>query len=117
MQYHPYIRPQETGYKTDVRWVALYNSDSAGIFISGKPLVCFSALHLNSSDLDYTVNSVISHTTDISFRDDIFLYIDLNQTGIGGDNILDTDYTLPCKKYNYSFSILPFDRTNNPLLK
>ena len=36
--YFPYIRPQENGYKTDVRWVKLTNEQGQGILIQGPPI-------------------------------------------------------------------------------
>ena len=38
-QIHPYVRPQESGYKTDVRWVALTSRDGVGLMAVGLPLV------------------------------------------------------------------------------
>lgn len=51
-QYYEYIRPQETGNKTDVRWLTLLDSDGAGIKITGLQPIAFSALHFTPEDLD-----------------------------------------------------------------
>ena len=43
-QYFPYIRPQENGYKTDVRWFALQSKEGPGLMFIGDSEICFSAL-------------------------------------------------------------------------
>ncbi|UNY97310.1 DUF4981 domain-containing protein [Zhouia spongiae] len=57
-QYVPYIRPQENGYKTDVRWVRLSDNDNNGLLIvsskeNAKDLG-ISALHMLNEDFDAT---------------------------------------------------------------
>ncbi|HWJ25653.1 MAG TPA: glycoside hydrolase family 2 TIM barrel-domain containing protein, partial [Flavisolibacter sp.] len=47
-----YIRPQESGYKTDVRWVSLTNSEGEGLLIQGLQPICFSAINNSAEDLD-----------------------------------------------------------------
>ena len=51
-QYHPYIRPQENGNKTDVRWVALTSKQGIGLFVAGEDLMQMSAHHFRLEDLD-----------------------------------------------------------------
>jgi len=48
--YYPYIRPQENGNRTDVRWVALTNDDGTGLLAVGRPLLNFSAHHFTIDD-------------------------------------------------------------------
>lgn len=114
LQYHPYIRPQETGNKTDVRWFALYNSDTTGLLVRGMPLLNFTALHLSTDDLDGTLLSKIAHTYDLKFRDEITLNIDYKQSGLGADDgwggTVHPEYTLPVKEYSYKFKLKPFDK-------
>ncbi|WP_038266115.1 glycoside hydrolase family 2 TIM barrel-domain containing protein [Zhouia amylolytica] len=57
-QYVPYIRPQENGYKTDVRWVALTDNSNSGLLVvsskkNAKDLGV-SALHMLNEDFDAT---------------------------------------------------------------
>ncbi|MFL5772811.1 MAG: glycoside hydrolase family 2 TIM barrel-domain containing protein, partial [Flavisolibacter sp.] len=40
-----YIRPQEGGYKTDVRWLTLTNENGSGLKIEGIQPICFSAIN------------------------------------------------------------------------
>jgi beta-galactosidase len=110
-QYVKYASPQENGYKTDVRWVALTNNGGFGLLAVGLPSVCFSALPYSTEDLTQESRGT-KHPTDIEERDFIEWHIDHKQTGVGGDNSwgarpLD-HYTLFPKEYAYSFRLRPF---------
>ncbi len=59
-QYFPYIRPQENGYKTDTRWLALQDSTGKGLMFIGEPLVSFSALNYSIEDLDQGTKAKLS---------------------------------------------------------
>jgi beta-galactosidase len=84
--YFPYIRPQENGYKTDVRWITFTNSTGKGVKIEGAQLLGFSAHHQYNDDFDAGKTKKQRHTTDIQKRDFVNINIDYMQTGIGGDN-------------------------------
>ncbi len=105
-QIHPYIRPQEVGNKTDVRWVTLTNEDGAGLRIVGQPLLSVSAWPFSMSDLEGA-----EHTFELNHRNFVTLNIDFKQMGVGGDNSWGArphpEYTLPAKPYTYSFRITP----------
>ena len=49
---HPYVRPQETGTRTDTRWVAVTDGSGTGLLVTGLPTVSFSALPYTRKDLD-----------------------------------------------------------------
>ena len=106
-QYTPYITPQENGNKTDVRWVALQDTNDLGILIIGKQPLEINAHHYFESYF----NEQTIHTTDVPFQNVTELCIDLHQQGVGGDNIwgqLTHDkYRLLDKNYIYSFVIKP----------
>ena len=85
-QFYWYIRPQETGNKTDVRWLALLNSEGEGVKITGLQPIAFSALHFSPEDLDPGLTRKLQHTIDIVPQKNIFLHVDLKQRGLGGDN-------------------------------
>ncbi len=105
-QIHPYIRPQEVGNKTDVRWVTLTNKDGAGLRVIGQPLLSMSAWPFSLSDLERA-----EHTFELSNRNFVTLNIDYKQMGLGGDNSWGArphpEYTLPAEHYTYSFRITP----------
>ncbi|MES2649326.1 MAG: glycoside hydrolase family 2 TIM barrel-domain containing protein [Bacteroidota bacterium] len=109
-----YIRPQESGYKTDTRWLSLTNEQGAGIMISGIKPICFSATDIATEDLDPGLTKKQQHPTDIRRRNMVFLQVDFNQRGVGGDNswgALPHDaYRLTSKKYSYSYVIKLLDK-------
>ena len=106
-----YIRPQENGYKTDVRWVQLFNQQNEGIKISGLQPICFSALPYMTEDLDPGTTKKNQHPADLNERKFITVQIDLNQRGAGGDNSWGAyphrPYLLTNKSYTYSYTIEP----------
>jgi len=108
-----YIRPQEAGYKTDVRWVSLTNDEGKGILIQGLQPICFSATPHSTEDLDPGLTKKQQHPTDLKPRRDIYLHIDLKQRGVGGDNswgaLPHAQYRLTDKKYSYSYTIQLID--------
>ncbi len=110
-QYVPYIRPQENGYKTDVRWFSLTNQQGRGFKVTGQPLLCFSALHNLIEDFDDGDKKQQRHTIDIKKRDLVALNIDYKQTGVGGDDSWGAlplpHYTLRPRNYFYSFLLSP----------
>ena len=108
--YVPYVRPQENGQRTDVRWLTLENSSGSKIsFISQEGLFQFSSLYNSQQDFDPGEKKGQRHTYDIKPRDQIYLNIDMHQMGLGGDNSWGAwpheQYTLPAKEYSYSFVI------------
>ncbi len=113
-QYFPYIRPQENGYKTDTRWVALQDSTGKGLMFVGEPLISFSALNYSIDDLDQGTRQNYKHTNDLTPHDRIYLNIDYKQTGVGGDNSWGArphpEYTLNYGEYEYTYIIRPLRR-------
>lgn len=113
-QFYPYIRPQETGNKTDVRWATLTDATGYGIKISAAssgPLNV-SALDVLPEDLDPGLQKRQMHNSDVRHhRDCVFLNVDLTQRGLGGDNSWGaqphSDYRLSNRAYSYSYLISP----------
>ncbi len=54
--YVPYVRPQENGNRTDVRWMALMDGENNGLLISSPSQkgLSISALHMPNEDFDIT---------------------------------------------------------------
>jgi len=124
----PYIRPQENGNRTDVRWVALTDEEGSGLLAVGRPFFSFSAHHNLLEDFESTVNTagfnhkpqeVNRHTIDVKPRDLVSLNLDYRQMGVGGDNSWGArthpEYTLTDKSYSYSFLLRPIDATMEDL--
>jgi beta-galactosidase len=122
-QYVPYIRPQENGYKTDVRWVALTNGLDAGLLAVGLPLLSIGAHHNILEDFESPEAGIVGHedrsrarnrhTTDVRHRALVSLDLDYRQMGVGGDNSWGAQthdaYRLLEPRYRYSFRLRPFD--------
>jgi len=118
-QYFPYIRPQETGYKTDVKWLVLKNNSGTGLMVVADSLIGFSSLNYSIWKLDEGLKKTNRHTVDIKPDDFITLRVDYGQTGLGGDNSWGAraypQYTLKYKDYLYSYTIKPVYNTSQNL--
>lgn len=126
--YVPYMRPQENGYKTDVRWLSLSNNDQSGLMIRADKLISFSTHHNRLEDFVPPVKIAITsedgpgaheneervniHVNDVIPRDLVSLNIDLGQMGVGGDDSWGKrtlqKYSLNEKSYEYGFTISPY---------
>lgn len=109
-QFYPYIRPQETGNKTDVRWVSLTDDTGCGITVTGLQPLSVSALDVLPEDLDPGMKRRQMHNSDVRHsRSNTYLNIDLSQRGLGGDNSWGATphapYRLKEKSYSYGFII------------
>ena len=111
-----YVRPQETGNKTDIYWMALYNN-SNGIMAVGLPKFDGSVHQYPYEDLDYYPNSQKHGKIDLIPKDQIDWLIDYKQMGVGGDNSWGAKpmkkYTLYPGIYEHSFMLLPFKTGKN----
>ncbi|PKQ44631.1 glycoside hydrolase family 2 TIM barrel-domain containing protein [Confluentibacter flavum] len=109
-QYYPYIRPQETGNKTDNRWMELSNS-SIKIYVESDDFFSFTALHYLAEDLDDGLEKDQRHANEIKERDLTSLNIDCKQMGLGSINSWGKwpmeKYLLKAKTYQYKFKITP----------
>ncbi len=81
-QWTPYIRPQENGNKTDVRWVALTDRRGVGLLATGEPLLEVNASHFTPEDL----SAGARHDYQLTPRDAVVLRLSHRQMGVGGDN-------------------------------
>ncbi len=107
-QFTPYIRPQENGYKTDVRWMTLENTKHLALKFTGQPLFCFSALPYTYDDMK-GFKQAGKHLHDLEKEPFIDLNIDYRQMGVGGDDSWGArthdQYTLPAREYGFSFTM------------
>ncbi|MDE6653703.1 MAG: beta-galactosidase, partial [Muribaculaceae bacterium] len=111
-QFYPYIRPQENGNKTDVRWATLTNSNGSGLRIEGAQPLNVTALDVQISDLDPGTSKHQQHNSDVHHSGwRTYLNVDLVQRGLGGDNSWGArphePYQLKDKAYSYSFTLSP----------
>jgi beta-galactosidase len=112
---YAYIRPQETGYRTDVRWLTLKHDNGLGLLVVGSPYFCFSANHFSTGDFENGFEKEQKHATDIKKHPWTSLNLDYKQMGVGGDNswgaLPHPQYLLPVQRYSYTVRIRPFDTT------
>ncbi|MFK7772300.1 MAG: glycoside hydrolase family 2 TIM barrel-domain containing protein [Saprospiraceae bacterium] len=116
-QYHPYIRPQENGNKTESRWLTLINSEGIGLKIIGQPLFDFSAQKYTTDDFDLGgFDKPFKHTYDLIPKDFITLHVDFGQMGVGGDDSWGAhthdEFKLFAKPYSIQFLIQPVINQN-----
>ncbi len=80
-QFVPYLKPQECGNKTDVRWAMLYNKKGIGLMMKGLPVVEFSALSYTPKQLEEH-----DHAYKLPKSDHVCIRINDKQMGVGGDD-------------------------------
>ncbi len=97
-QAFPYYRPQETGNKTNVRWLTLKDSEGRGILIEGSQPLSVSATHNRPEDLDPGLKKKQLHPVDIPCRNETVLCVDLFQRGVAG---VDSWGHSPLEKYRF----------------
>jgi len=109
----PYIRPQENGNRTDVRWIALRDSEGVGIMAVADSVLEFSALFFDDEDFDEGSEPVHRHAWDPTPGDRITLDLDLRQMGVGGDTSWGArphpEYRIDPGPLSYRFRLVPFD--------
>ncbi|TCN53161.1 DUF4981 domain-containing protein [Flavobacterium circumlabens] len=110
-QYVPYTRPQENGYKTDIRWFKLSSNTGNGLEIKGLQPLGMSTLNNYPADFDGGISKKNIHSSDITPRNEVVVCVDLTQRGLGGDNSWGLppheQYVLTQSEYSYGFVIKP----------
>jgi beta-galactosidase len=130
--YVPYMRPQENGYKTDVRWLVLQDEGQLGLEVRADDLLGFG-VHNNrmedfippfkvaitsedGPDARKNAERVNIHVNDIVPRELVSLDIDLGQMGVGGDDSWGKQtlmsHSFTSKSYSYGFTLRPFKITS-----
>ena len=123
-QFHRYSRPQETGNKTDIRWISI---ESEKLFLTAQPLdsrfLSSSVWPFTTTELEFEpgkdggisasglVPVTNKHGADITIGTRYQWNIDHLQMGVGGDTSwgrhVHDEYTIPVDNYSYSFVIIP----------
>lgn len=108
-QWVEYSRPQENGYKTDVRWATLTDAQGNGLRFEtlGQP-VGVGARYYSDSEMESA-----KYSFEMERSEDIFFNIDAHQLGVGGNNSWGAEpldngrYRAKKPNYNYAFRISP----------
>ncbi|WP_195594238.1 glycoside hydrolase family 2 TIM barrel-domain containing protein [Bacteroides fragilis] len=110
-QFYPYIRPQETGTKTDLRWWRVLNISGNGLQFVGDAPFSASALNYSIESLDDGVQKDQRHSPEIAKAPFTNLCIDKVQMGLGCVNSWGTlpleKYRVPYQDYEFSFILTP----------
>jgi beta-galactosidase len=118
-QFHRYTRPQETGNKTEVRWLALRKENGAGLLAVGLPEMSASAWEFPIGEIEFdpvadTSREIIvpasqRHGAEIRRHDMVTLNLDYRQMGVGGDTSWGArthpEYTLTDQEYRFRFRL------------
>ena len=112
-QHVPYVRPQENGNLSEVRWAALTDDKGAGLLVVGQPLLNVSAHHYTPFDL-----TAAEHTYELKARPEVYLTLDLEQEGLGngscGPGVLPT-YLLQPQPFHLELRFQPLQPDQSPV--
>lgn len=114
-QFFPYIRPQETGLKSDVRWWQQTTPQGMGLRLTTTDEVPVgfyaSALHYNIKDLDDGDEKEQRHSTEVPRSKFTVLCFDVAHFGLGGINSWGNwpleQYRTERKSYYFDFTLTP----------
>ena len=114
-QFYAYIRPQENGNKTDIRWWKLLNEAGSGLqFVAEAPFSA-SALHYTIESLDSGWEKKQEHSNEVEPADLTNFLIDKVQMGLGCVDswgaIPREEYMLPYGDYEFTFIMQPISNS------
>ena len=110
-QFYPYIRPQETGTKTDIRWWKQLNMSGDGVKVFSEIPFSASALHYTIESLDEGMEKRQGHSPEVPKAELTNLCIDKVQMGLGCIDSWSAlplpQYRLPYGDYEFTFVLSP----------
>ncbi|MBR1804247.1 MAG: DUF4981 domain-containing protein [Muribaculaceae bacterium] len=112
-QFYPYIRPQETGTKSDMRWWRQTGADHFGLMVVAPQPFYASALHYDMDELDEGDEKHQRHSTQLTPSASTWLYLDGEHAGVGGVNSWGMDgyalpqYRVPVGNHHFTFTLIP----------
>ena len=110
-QFYSYIRPQETGTKSDLRWWKTLNVSGHGIQIVAAEPFSASALHYTIESLDEGTHKQQGHSPEVDEADLTNFCFDLIQAGLGCEDswgrITRPEYQVPYGDYEFTFILKP----------
>ena len=111
-QYHDeYVRPQESGTKSDLRWWSVVDSSGSGLVILSEAPFSASALPYATEALDVTNFPPQQHSGPLRSGDRTYVNFDLRQMGLGCINswgeLPEDQYMIPYGDYTFRFLLRP----------
>ena len=115
-----YLRPQESGNKTDVRWASLTDAQGNGLLVSSDTPLEVNASHYAPEDLSRILSRNGQHWYDTPARPETVLRVNSHQMGVGGDDswgaAVHDEYKLFANHaYSYSYSLTPITSGQDPM--
>ena len=111
--FYPYVRPQETGTMSDLRWWNQTDNDGFGFRIESDKLFSASALHYDLLTLDEGAEKHQRHSQSLEKSEYTNLFIDLVQSGVGGVDSWGADgrarkgHRVEYQDYTFRFRLTP----------
>ena len=110
-QFYSYIRPQENGTKSDLRWWKTLNVSGHGIQVVVAEPFSASALHYTIESLDEGIHKQQGHSPEVEEADLTNFCFDLIQAGLGCEDswgrIARPEYQVPYGDYEFTFILKP----------
>ena len=110
-QFYSYIRPQETGTKSDLRWWKTLNVSGRGIQVVAAEPFSASALHYTIESLDEGTHKQQGHSPEVDEANLTNFCFDLIQAGLGCEDswgrIARPEYQVPYGDYEFTFILKP----------
>ncbi len=110
-QFYPYIRQQETGNKTDIRWWKMLTPSGRGLMVIADTPFSASALNYSIAALDEGPNKQNGHSQEVEEVGYVNFCIDKIQAGLGCEDswgrIARPEYQVPYKDYEFTFVMIP----------
>ena len=113
-QYFPYVRPQESGTKSDIRWWKQTDAAGFGFMVKNCKPFYASALHFDTDELDDGDEKDQRHSFNLKKSKYTNLFLDGEHMGVGGENSWGA---WPLEKYRihygdktFSFAIIPLNK-------
>ena len=113
-QYFPYIRPQESGTKGDMRWWNQTDASGFGFKVKSCKPFYVSAIHFDTEELDDGDDKDQRHSFNLKKSKFTNLFLDAEHSGVAGENSWGA---WPLEKYrlhygdkNFTFVLIPLDK-------
>ncbi len=110
-QYYPYIRPQENGTKSDIRWWKMLTAGGRGLLIESTEPFSASALGYTQEEFDEGSEKIQRHSADLEPADLTTVSIDKVQMGLGCVNSWGawprSEYLVPLASMQFTVTLTP----------
>ncbi len=126
--FHRYSRPQETGQRSDVRYVAVTNKQGAGLLAKSATSLQTNVWPFKLADIDFRTGDASgsasglvpvtsNHGAEIPFRDHVTWNITHKQMGVGGDTswgrMVHEQYRIKPEAMTFEFVLRPVAQGDN----